>query len=339
VIVFRCDANSATGLGHLSRCISLAEAFEDLGYESLFVGNFEGAGQAFLKTAGFSFEQCPGWSVEDARAVVRRFENSQCNLVVLDSYALNDAYLDALGRVAERTVVVDDYGKLERYNCSGILNFTVEAENVQYPDGPKLMLGPDYMLTRRRFVEYRKSKSVHIPPRNVLVTFGGIDRHGATEKVVKMFLDHTQLHVRAIVSDFYSNMAELEALASSSDGLFEIQCQQPDLAEAFGWADVAVTAGGLSKYEAAYMGVPVLVFSQSSEEVQESGRFARHALCVDGGSGERLERDGDQVLFDFLKGTGGLEGMVRAMKNAFTVDSTQNAARKMLQIAGGDIRV
>jgi spore coat polysaccharide biosynthesis predicted glycosyltransferase SpsG len=93
-----------------------------------------------------------------------------------------------------------------------------------------------------------------------------------------------------------------------------VAVQRPDLAADFAWADICVSGGGLTKYEAAYLGVPVGVLSQTSEQADETRRFASHGLALDLGlwceTGERELRDGlarlyrDAGLRDALGATG-----------------------------------
>jgi UDP-2,4-diacetamido-2,4,6-trideoxy-beta-L-altropyranose hydrolase len=45
LILFRCDGMAETGLGHVSRCVALAEALRECGFVSRFCGRF-GVGAA-----------------------------------------------------------------------------------------------------------------------------------------------------------------------------------------------------------------------------------------------------------------------------------------------------
>ena len=40
-IMFRCDSSKTIGTGHVTRCFALAEAFERLGWDVVFCGEFE----------------------------------------------------------------------------------------------------------------------------------------------------------------------------------------------------------------------------------------------------------------------------------------------------------
>ena len=54
-ILIRCDSSSRIGLGHVTRCIALAQAFKDAGIESVFAcKTLDGNGIKIIKDQGFS---------------------------------------------------------------------------------------------------------------------------------------------------------------------------------------------------------------------------------------------------------------------------------------------
>ena len=127
-IAFRCDGVPATGLGHLSRCIALAEGLIDGGVEVRFHGEYGETARVMLEAAGISHHPVSGW---DGPALARALSDGSSSAVV-DSYVAGVEAIEAIGR-ALPLLVIDDFGRLERYPCAAVLNFTVGAADVPYP--------------------------------------------------------------------------------------------------------------------------------------------------------------------------------------------------------------
>jgi spore coat polysaccharide biosynthesis predicted glycosyltransferase SpsG len=274
-VLVRCDATREIGLGHVSRCLALGEALAERGVGSVFCGEFDAPARHLLEEAGAPTE--PGRTAEDVLELVR--QGRFCGVVV-DGYDFDAAYLAALApsRIGATLLVVDDFAALAEYpDGSLVLNFTVGARALEYPGrGLVLLLGPEYLLVRRELRRLNAERpSPSRPARHILVALGGGDPLGLAVELAGML--SPEVAVRVASGSSGELPPAVEALA---DG---------QLAPGFAWADVCVTGGGLTKYEAAYVGVPPLVISQTDGEHADSKRFAHAGLGVDAGHGRHVE--------------------------------------------------
>ena len=186
-IVFRCDANEATGLGHLSRSLALAEALRRAGGEALFLGHWSGPAFVLLDSAGFghrSGEFVPG-AAEDAAELARSVLAEGADGACVDSYAINASWLANVTAHGVAAVLIDDFGELSDYSdCAGVLNFTVKTERLDYPGlAPELRaLGPDYFPARENLFRLRLGACARsaTSPSRILIALGGGDRLGLT---------------------------------------------------------------------------------------------------------------------------------------------------------------
>jgi UDP-2,4-diacetamido-2,4,6-trideoxy-beta-L-altropyranose hydrolase len=285
LILFRCDGTPETGLGHVSRCVALAEALGECGFVCRFFGRF-GVGAADMLNGadmGFYFSTGETSGEEDLECILQTIRKESAKGVVIDSYFVNERYVAMIDREGVSVLVIDDFNRLQRYECAALLNFTVAATDLKYPAGNQIyLLGPEYLLVRQRIrLQRRMAKPQIGDVRRVLVAMGGVDSLNSTCQVVNVFLRSGQhLSVHVVVGRDYAYHKDLALLVQHfSEG--SVATQLLDLADEFAWADLCVCGGGLTKYESAYMGVPTAVLSQNLEQAQETIQFVGKGLAID----------------------------------------------------------
>jgi len=327
-VVFLCDGSRDIGLGHVSRCIALAEALQEQGKRALFHGLFEAGALDLIHEAGFAY--CTSDSTlgkADWSSLLPAIREANPGALVVDSYAITAGDLTRLASLDVPVVAIDDFARFDRYDCSAVLNFTVAATQLPYRGSTqRWLLGPEYLLVRRALRSARQ-RTPHTKgaSHTLLLCIGGSDRHNLTLKATRA-LRHLgyegPLHI--VVGSSYGNVDELKKLLTDRD---RIDVQLPNLAGALSNADMCICGGGLTKYESAYLGVPTAVLSQNEDQASETIQFAAHGLAVDLGMGQALSDDALEHLFDeVLRDEVGRRRLKEAGLRAFPIDPTANAA-------------
>ncbi|MEL7188801.1 MAG: hypothetical protein AAGK17_04550 [Pseudomonadota bacterium] len=332
--VFRCDATTDIGFGHLSRCLALGEAFALHGLACTFAGKFARTAKDQIEAAGFKHIGLKA----PVNGIPRGDEETAINckhpadFVVVDSYRADVAYLKHLRNAGFATLVIDDFCKLEAYPCDAILNFTWEAPTLDYPKAPALILGHNYLLARRKLVERRK-QSVERQRggelKNLFVAIGGSDPKGLALRIVRVLgAINRDVVVRVLGQASAELSSAVECFAKGS----AVIAPQPDLSEQFLWSDVAITGGGLIKYESAYMGVPAAAIAQNEGQDGETKVFSGAGLVFDLGLADTVSDDelADR-LNTFLSDAAMRANMARLMRSSFVADPSGNAAKAILE--------
>lgn len=274
-IVFRCDANEATGLGHLSRSLALAEALRRAGGEARFVGHWSGPAFTLLAAAGM--ESRPAkfttGTTADAAELARCVSVEDADGACVDSYAIDAAWLANVAADGVAVVLIDDFARLSDYgDCAGVLNFTVDSPRLDYSGlaTERRALGPNYFPARENLLRLRLGtcRRVATVRSRILIALGGGDRLGLTLPLYHS-LRRLQpgVQVRALLPDGPAR-AGVEGL-----NVDDFPAPAGDLAAHYAWAEACVTGGGLVKYECAYLGLPLAIFSQTPEQQAETERF------------------------------------------------------------------
>jgi UDP-2,4-diacetamido-2,4,6-trideoxy-beta-L-altropyranose hydrolase len=335
-IVFRCDATSGTGLGHLSRSVALAEALRRAGAASLFVGHWNGIAFTLLDEAGFAHRPvstATGTGL-DAEYLADFVAAEEADGVVVDSYLLQEDWIARLARREVKVVLIDDFGSLPDYaGCAGVINFTVGAAGLSFPGLPKKQLaaGPEFFPAREKLVQLRK-KTGGARGREcnrVLVALGGGDRLGMTVPIYRALRRiRPGLEVRAIAP----HGAELARTAGLDPADFPPQAG--DLAGHYAWADSCVSGGGLTKYECGYLGLPVAIFSQTEHEQAETKLFCATGIgrdLADSRDGADWETRLGAFLNDDFKSKAAWDAACRL----FPMDSDQRVSAAVFRFLAG----
>ena len=254
------------------------------------------------------------------------------NSVVIDSYSVDVGLLARLKDTGFAIVLFDDFRSLDSYPCDVLLNFTVDAPNLGYPNGPLLLLGPEYLAVGRKLVDERQesiSRERAGSINNLLVAIGGSDPNGIAARVIGILhRHHRSLCLRALAP----NDPELAAMLADFAVGSGILPRQPNLSEQFLWADAAITGGGLIKYESAFMAVPAAAIAQNEGQAGESKAFERAGLVFDLGLADEVsDEDLARSLGRFLFDQAARDTMTVNMRAAFPPDPTTHAAQAILQ--------
>lgn len=309
-LLIRADADSQIGVGHVMRCLALAQAWQQTGGEVTFLTHT--LPQA-LHTR-LTNEGCDVLRLEDDRPIVWRStlreSSSEPTLLVLDGYTFDNEYQALLHDNSDVLMVIDDYGHSPIYQCDLILNQNLNADPGWYkhrPSNCRLLLGPEFALLRSEFIRGNPandatmpvlpstaqpphvSNSKHNRPQHILVTMGGADPVNATETVVNALvslphssLPHSSLpawQARIVVGAAYRHLSQLEA-AIIDDTRFEIILQANDMSMHYRWADIAVAAGGASNWEMSHLGVPRLVLEIAANQAGNLPHMVAAGLCI-----------------------------------------------------------
>ena len=113
-VIFRVDANPSIGMGHLMRCLSIADAFIKIDYNSVFV-------VADDSIASLVHER--GYETYSLQSDYSKMEEEidcwpliHSDYIIVDSYYVNTKYLQELNKFGKKIVYIDDGSKDETWN-------------------------------------------------------------------------------------------------------------------------------------------------------------------------------------------------------------------------------
>ena len=300
-LTIRADATTEIGTGHVMRCLALAQGWKEKGGQAVFLSHCESqALRNRIISEGFDLVPIknPHPHPDDLDLTLQVLSAKDHNpstaslWLALDGYHFTPDYQKAIRDAGIRLLVIDDMNHLPRYHAEILLNQNIHAPDLHYHCDPDttLLLGPRYILLRREFIKYREFKrEIAGRAKNILVTMGGSDLENITLKVieaikllndptleVKVVVGPTNPHAQTIRNSVPPAQAaplkrELYRGARTRGSLLLVE-KGKDMPQLMTWADMAITAGGSTCWELAYMGVPMLtaILADNQEAIVES---------------------------------------------------------------------
>ncbi|MHC5936951.1 UDP-2,4-diacetamido-2,4,6-trideoxy-beta-L-altropyranose hydrolase [Nostoc sp.] len=298
-LFIRVDASTQIGTGHVMRCLALAQAWQDAGGQVIFVMATEVPDlKTRLKAEGMEVIHLPLpvqiGSAEDAEATAKLARQLNASWVVVDGYHFGVKYQEIIKEFELKLLFIDDYGHAKQYHADIVLNQNIHAYEGLYINRQsytQLLLGTSYSLLRREFWQWRGwQRSLPLIAKKLLVTLGGADPDNVTLKVIQGLQQVEVDGLEAVVVVGASN-PHYEQLRSASQNLqFPIRLERnvmnmPDL---MAWADVAVTAGGSTCWELAFMGLPSLVIILAENQQASTEKLEAMGVVVNLGWHENI---------------------------------------------------
>ncbi|MCS7171277.1 MAG: UDP-2,4-diacetamido-2,4,6-trideoxy-beta-L-altropyranose hydrolase [Aquificaceae bacterium] len=260
-VLFLTEGSSSIGHGHVTRCLSLYDAFKAFGLRPhMFI---QGDQMVSSLLQGVSHELYP-W-LEDWDSVRKRLRDF--HVVVVDSYLAGREIYEDVSKSVHAKLFVDDYQRLS-YPPGFVLNGSVYGGNLLYPhvDGVKYLTGPEYVPLRKAFWKVGK-KTIRKRLRKVFVSFGGDDARSTTPKVIKLLREsYPELELFVVVGKGFKNKEEIYGLVDERVKVFE-GLSGEEMKNLMSVVDVAVSAGGQTTYELARVGVPSVLVSVADNQL------------------------------------------------------------------------
>lgn len=249
-----------TGYGHITRCLSLYQAFIERNIIPTLYINGDDECKSFIPETKYEIFD---W-LNNQDGLLDKVKGSE--IIIIDSYL---ASLDLYEKVAACTtfpIYIDDYMRLD-YPEGTVLNGSINAEHLKYPSlaGRNYLLGPKYIPLRKDFWQSRE-KQIKSDIQSVLITFGGQDLSNLTPRILRFLVrNQPELNKKIIVGGGFKN---LDLIYEAKDMNTEIY-NSPSSAEMMRVmfeSDIAISAAGQTIYELARVGVPTIAISIAANQ-------------------------------------------------------------------------
>lgn len=226
--------------------------------------------------------------------------------VILDGYQFNTEYQYYLFEQDIPFLYVDDYAHLDYYYASIIFNQNVDAHHLGYnaPEGTTFLLGTQYVLLRSEFFNYSSLKRTFPKePISIAVSFGGSDPSNMTEKIVNSIIklpDKCDITVvlgpeapcRQNVIEAFKATGIKGAVVENVSNMAELLCE----------ADIFISAGGSTCWEACFLGLPMVLVAVADNQQPIVDGLAKHNAAINLGWYEEFDpREFNKVLLRLLE--------------------------------------
>jgi UDP-2,4-diacetamido-2,4,6-trideoxy-beta-L-altropyranose hydrolase len=283
-IVFRVDASTQMGIGHVMRCLTLAKALKENSAEVEFICRaHQGNLIDKIKIIGFNVSVLElesqnkpekklahsNWLGEtqekDAIYCSNILKNIQPDWIIVDHYGLDEDWHLVLRDYCRKIMVIDDLSD-RKHQCDVLLDQTFGCQKSNYnflvPETCKLLLGSKYVLLRPEFLKWRKyslSRRNSSELKNILINMGGTDPDNVTGKILDEFATFEPIDNIKITIIMGKDSPHLESVNYKSNSLIynsEVKVNVDNMAEIMANSDLAIGASGATSWERCCLVLP-----------------------------------------------------------------------------------
>ncbi len=325
VIAFRVDASLQIGTGHVMRCLTLADALREQGARCSFVGRphkghlleliaqrghqalalpelQEGARHDLSGTA-HSHWLGTDWATDakdTQHAISKMMGGEPLDWLVMDHYALDERWEEALRPQAKRIMVIDDLAD-RPHACDLLLDQNLGRKSEHYSDllegKAKTLIGPQYALLRPEFASLRKQsldrRGDNPQLRRLLITMGGVDKDNATGKVLAALQAcsfPTDLRVTVVMGLHAPWLAQVREQAAQMPCQTEVLVGVNNMAQLMADSDLAIGAAGGTAWERCCLGLQTIQLILAANQKEAALALQSHGAAW-------VAADSQQLIF------------------------------------------
>lgn len=312
LIYIRVDSSIQLGSGHVMRCLTLAHELQENGGEIVFLcRNLVGNLSSLVEQNGFTVYLLPEvnskMGVDNPELLYSQWQEDFMvtskaireraivpDLLVVDHYALDERWENAIKAYVRRVMVIDDLANRRHY-CDILLdnNYYANMKDRYHglvPQHCKMLLGPSYALLRHEFIQARcKVRVRNGLVKRMLVFISGSD---PTNETAKVLLALKMMNLNGIITDVIvgnsnPNREIVRQLCLDIPSTY-FHCQVDNMADYMANADLAIGAGGTATWERCYLGLPTIAIIVADNQELVVKDVAKYGALVNAGRSSNI---------------------------------------------------
>lgn len=217
-VIMRGDGGQKIGMGHIMRLISISQVLKGLVKVRFALVNSDKKVEEILNQNNLA------WDKHNSE---KSFFSSlkESDVLFIDNYSYKLSNLQLIKDYGCKIISINDFVSKDLSPCDVVINHTpgYEREDFKISSNTKLLLGPEYCMIRRSFVEdYDKRKISEI--KNITISLG----HSFTGNLLNELLEYSlkvweDVNINILQGSNYVNESLISNRVSLIDGLKEHQ--------------------------------------------------------------------------------------------------------------------
>lgn len=292
----RVDANKNIGFGHFYRCLELAKEFVNKNVIPVFIlKHYAKSVIEIIEANDFEYELLAFNSKTTNREEVsyikklKKAHNARVIFLDIDHKLYkedNTAYEIYLKEVDSffYTIMFGDFSPIKFYPDMIIVPYVgaqvyhSELENSLN----KKLLGEEYFILRKEFLNYKKEYSIREKVSNIVVTMGGSNPSFSIEKAIESIIQTSFIGECTIIvgKEAKIDFNGLVEKMKSTPIEFSFVYNNSRFIEYLLKSDIVFTNSGLTKYETLYLGIPTFTFSINDDHEELMNLFEKETKSI-----------------------------------------------------------
>lgn len=301
-IIFRVDASIQIGIGHVMRCLTLADALKNEGANCTFIcREYSGNMLALIQSKGHGVVALPtkeantsltsqhprqeylSWlgatpdeDAEQTIAAIQSLTADKSAWLIVDHYALDRDWEKQLRPYCQKIMVIDDLAD-RPHDCDLLLDQTFARDERDYqalvPEHCTILTSSYYALLRPEFAQWREyslQRRQQPQLKQLLITLGGVDKDNVTGQVLTA-LANSQLpndcHITIVMGEHAPWLESIKAQAQQLPWSTEVRVNVTHMAELMANSDLCIGAAGSTTWERCCLGLPTIMLITAKNQI------------------------------------------------------------------------
>ncbi len=320
-VVFRVDASLEMGIGHVMRCLTLAQVLKENGANVEFICR-KHKGNLIDKICSNDFNvfelELPTekkvddklfhshWlgvtQQQDADDCINALKLEETDWLIVDHYSLDKDWQRKIDPYYEKLMVIDDLADRE-HQCDILLDQNLVANmNSRYNNLIKSpcqrLLGPKFSLLQPIYGKLHKHVNKRELVKRIIISFGGSDVDNLTELFIKAFinLDVVDIHVDVVIGKNSPSFQSIQDRTKNYSNI-HLHSDLPSLAKLMVNSDLAIGASGATTWERLCLRLPSIVVTLAyNQEAVANELHSRGLIHLIGSSKDVTIKKAEQTM-------------------------------------------
>lgn len=270
-LLIRADSSSTIGLGHIMRCLVLAQQYPDatvvFACQNL-IGNIN-------DTIDYPVHIL---NSNDPQELITLIQELGIDTIIFDHYGIDESFEKQIKKQTAITILsLDD--TYQKHHCDILLNHNICADASRYdglvPVHCTLRCGSNYTLIRDEF------KQEKVLPReklyDIFISMGGADTANLTTNILKTLDDSQSICV--VTTTANAHLDELKSYCQSKRNI-TLHVNSNEIAKLLHQSSLAIITPSVMVHEVLFMGIPFVALKTANNQDDMVHYLKRHNYPV-----------------------------------------------------------
>lgn len=259
-IAFFTEAGSKRGMGHLIRCQTIANEFEQNNIEiKFFLDSDINYDYKFNNLTYFEWE--------------RLNINVYYDAIFIDSYEATEEMYNNLQKKTNLGIYIDDYERIN-YPKGIIVNFAPDSKELFFKNRNKdneYLLGLDYIPIRKEFLKYQNLKK----EKKLFIMLGGSDTANLSLDIIEALKD---IDIKKVIVT--NNQITNKKLSIYNNVKVLFQPNDDELIKEMESSLYAISTASMSLYELSFLQIPTIIIAVSQNQLSGVSQMLKNKLAI-----------------------------------------------------------